>query len=117
MIGAKNLIKADISLLGKGKSDPFVRIKGRRGCSSWRIGEHLCLSLWIAQGNSEFRTRTIDNTTDPEWNEVSLCSPLWTGVERMISKVFEFVVEQYESDSIEFEVYDEDPGKDDFIGR
>jgi hypothetical protein len=34
-----------------------------------------------------------------------------------IIKVFEFVVEQYESDSVEFEIYDEDPGKDDFIGR
>lgn len=33
------------------------------------------------------------------------------------NKVYEFVIEQYESDSIEFEVYDEDPGKDDFIGR
>jgi len=32
-------------------------------------------------------------------------------------KVFEFVVEQYQSDSIDFEVFDEDPGKDDFIGR
>jgi hypothetical protein len=35
----------------------------------------------------------------------------------LFNKVFEFVVEQYESDSIEFEIYDEDPGKDDFIGR
>jgi hypothetical protein len=33
------------------------------------------------------------------------------------NKVFEFVVEQFESDAVEFEVYDEDPGKDDFIGR
>ncbi len=32
-------------------------------------------------------------------------------------QVFEFVVEQSQSDSVEFEVYDEDPGKDDFIGR
>ncbi len=32
-------------------------------------------------------------------------------------KVFEFVTEQSESDSVEFEVYDEDPGKDDFLGR
>jgi len=35
----------------------------------------------------------------------------------LLNKVFEFVVEQRESDSIEFEIYDEDPGKDDFIGR
>ncbi len=32
-------------------------------------------------------------------------------------KVFEFVVEQSATDSVEFEVYDEDPGKDDFLGR
>ena len=33
------------------------------------------------------------------------------------NKVCEFVIEQYESDSIDFEVFDEDPGKDDFLGR
>ncbi|CAF0965132.1 unnamed protein product [Adineta ricciae] len=80
IIKAHDLIKADINFLGKGKSDPFVKVK--------------------AQGNIEYRTKTINNTTDPEWNEVC-----------------EFVVEQYESDSVEFEVFDEDPGKDDFIGR
>ncbi|CAF4212678.1 unnamed protein product [Rotaria sp. Silwood2] len=80
ILRAQNLIKADITLLGKGKSDPFVKVK--------------------VPGSIEYKTKTINNTTDPEWNEV-----------------FEFVVEQYESDSIEFEVYDEDPGKDDFIGR
>jgi hypothetical protein len=32
-------------------------------------------------------------------------------------QVFEFPVEQYESDYVEFEIFDEDPGKDDFIGR
>jgi hypothetical protein len=38
-------------------------------------------------------------------------------IEYLEYQVFEFVVEQSESDSVEFEVYDEDPGKDDFIGR
>ncbi|CAF2252498.1 unnamed protein product [Rotaria magnacalcarata] len=80
VLRAQNLIKADISLLGKGKSDPFVKVK--------------------LQGTTEYKTKTIDNTTDPTWNEV-----------------FEFVVEQSESDVVQFEVYDEDPGKDDFIGR
>ncbi|UJR26520.1 hypothetical protein I4U23_007843 [Adineta vaga] len=80
IIRAHDLIKADINFLGKGKSDPFVKVK--------------------AQGNMEYKTKTINNTTDPEWNEV-----------------FEFGVEQYESDFVEFEVFDEDPGKDDFIGR
>jgi len=32
-------------------------------------------------------------------------------------KVFEFVTEQSETDSIEFEVYDEDTVEDDFLGR
>ncbi|CAF3301091.1 unnamed protein product [Rotaria socialis] len=80
VIQAKELIKADITLLGKGKSDPFVKVK--------------------AQGNIEYKTKTINNTTEPQWNEV-----------------FEFAVEQYESDSVVLEVYDEDPGKDDFLGR
>ncbi|CAF3704281.1 unnamed protein product [Rotaria sp. Silwood1] len=80
VIKAKDLVKADIQILGQGKSDPFVKVK--------------------AQGNVEYKTKTINNTTTPQWNEV-----------------FEFVVEQSESDAVEFEVYDEDPGKDDFLGR
>ncbi|CAF4573725.1 unnamed protein product, partial [Rotaria sp. Silwood2] len=76
ILEAKDLINADIV----GKSDPYVKVK--------------------VPGSIEYRTKTIDNTLNPEWNEI-----------------FEFVVEQYESDSIEFEVYDEDLGKNDFIGR
>ncbi|CAF5102918.1 unnamed protein product, partial [Rotaria sp. Silwood1] len=76
ILRAQDLINADIV----GKSDPFVKVK--------------------VPGSIEYRTKTIDNTLNPEWNEI-----------------FEFVVEQYESDSIEFEVYDEDHVKDDFIGR
>ncbi|CAF0743361.1 unnamed protein product [Adineta steineri] len=79
VLQARDLVKSDITLLGKGKSDPFVKVK--------------------AQGN-EYKTKTINNTSEPHWNEV-----------------FEFVIEQNETDSVEFEVYDEDPGKDDFIGR
>ncbi|CAF1046797.1 unnamed protein product [Adineta ricciae] len=80
VIEAHNLVKADITLLGKGKSDPFVKVK--------------------TQGNVEYKTKTMNNTTDPRWNEV-----------------FEFVVEQSERDVVDFEIYDEDPGKDDFLGR
>ncbi|CAF4403022.1 unnamed protein product, partial [Rotaria sp. Silwood2] len=80
IIKAKQLVQADVKLLGTGKSDPFVKVK--------------------AQGNVEYKTKTINNSTEPQWNEV-----------------FEFVVEQAESDAVEFEVYDEDPGKDDFLGR
>jgi hypothetical protein len=36
---------------------------------------------------------------------------------RFENQVFEFPVEQYQSDSVDFEVFDEDPGSDDFIGR
>ena len=37
VIKARDLVKADLTLLGKGKSDPFVRVKGmyrilRSGC-------------------------------------------------------------------------------------
>jgi Ca2+-dependent lipid-binding protein len=39
-----------MKLLGKGKSDPFVKVK--------------------AQGNVEYKTKTINNTTEPQWNEV-----------------------------------------------
>ncbi len=57
IIRARNLIKADITFLGKGKSDPFVRVK--------------------AQGNVEYKTKTINNTTDPEWNEVDIINYLF----------------------------------------
>lgn len=49
-----------------------------------------------------------------KWEKSEEKSP-WIIV--VFAQVFEFAVEQYESDTIEFEVYDEDPGKDDFIGR
>ncbi|CAF0759941.1 unnamed protein product [Didymodactylos carnosus] len=74
ILKARDLIKADINFMGRGKSDPFVKV--------------------TAGGNFEYKTKTINNTTDPEWNEV----------------------EQTESDHIRFDVFDEDPGKNDFIG-
>ncbi|CAF3589922.1 unnamed protein product [Rotaria sp. Silwood1] len=76
ILRAQDLIDADIG----GKSDPYVNVK--------------------VPGNIKYRTKTINNTTNPEWNEV-----------------FDFVVEQYTNDSIQFEVYDKDSLKDDFIGR
>jgi hypothetical protein len=66
----------------------------------------------------EYRTKTIKNTTEPQWNEV--CVRYFFNLLEIFLfkyKVFEFVVEQSESDSVEFEVYDEDPGSDDFIGK
>ncbi len=28
--------------------------------------------MFIAQGNVEYKTKTINNTTEPQWNEVSV---------------------------------------------
>ncbi len=50
VLKARDLVKCDITLLGKGKSDPFVKVK--------------------AEGNDEYKTKTINNTTEPQWNEV-----------------------------------------------
>ncbi|XP_017782966.1 PREDICTED: extended synaptotagmin-2 isoform X2 [Nicrophorus vespilloides] len=47
VIEAKNLMKKDISVLGKGKSDPYAVLK---------------------VGAQEFQTKTIMNTVDPKWD-------------------------------------------------
>ncbi|XP_024084994.1 extended synaptotagmin-2 isoform X1 [Cimex lectularius] len=47
VVEAKNLMKKDISVLGKGKSDPYAI---------------------ITLGAENFRTQTIDNTVDPKWD-------------------------------------------------
>ncbi|XP_015113681.1 extended synaptotagmin-1 isoform X2 [Diachasma alloeum] len=47
VVQAKHLMKKDISVLGKGKSDPYAI---------------------ISVGSQEFRTKTIDNTVDPKWD-------------------------------------------------
>lgn len=47
MVQAKHLMKKDIGVLGKGKSDPYAI---------------------ISVGAQEFRTKTIDNTVDPKWD-------------------------------------------------
>lgn len=55
VIEAKHLMKKDISMLGKGKSDPYAV---------------------ITVGAQEFRTKTINNSVDPKWDfwcEVSVC--------------------------------------------
>jgi hypothetical protein len=28
--------------------------------------------MFVAQGNVEFKTKTINNTTEPQWNEVGV---------------------------------------------
>ncbi|XP_014274129.1 extended synaptotagmin-2-B isoform X2 [Halyomorpha halys] len=47
LIEAKELMKKDISMLGKGKSDPYAI---------------------ITLGAESYRTKTIDNTVDPKWD-------------------------------------------------
>ncbi|CAD1477602.1 unnamed protein product, partial [Heterotrigona itama] len=47
VVEAKHLMKKDIGMLGKGKSDPYAIIK---------------------IGAQEFRTKTIDNTVNPKWD-------------------------------------------------
>lgn len=44
---AKNLMKKDISVLGKGKSDPYAI---------------------VTVGAQQFRTQTIDNNVNPKWD-------------------------------------------------
>lgn len=47
VVEAKHLMKKDIGMLGKGKSDPYAIIN---------------------IGAQEFRTKTIDNTVNPKWD-------------------------------------------------
>lgn len=47
VIEAKNLMKKDYSMLGKGKSDPYAVIK---------------------VGAQEFKTKVIPSTVDPKWD-------------------------------------------------
>lgn len=59
MVEAKNLMKKDISVLGKGKSDPY------------------CI---VTVGAQQFKTKTIDNNCNPKWDywcEVSRLSLLY----------------------------------------
>jgi hypothetical protein len=54
-VEAKQLMKMDIGVLGKGKSDPYAV---------------------IMVGAQDFRTHTINNTVNPKWDfwcEVSVC--------------------------------------------
>jgi hypothetical protein len=46
-VEAKQLMKMDIGVLGKGKSDPYAI---------------------ITVGAQEFRTQTINNTVNPKWD-------------------------------------------------
>ncbi|XP_064595420.1 extended synaptotagmin-2-like isoform X2 [Liolophura sinensis] len=79
-LGAKDLKKADIGLMGSGgKSDPYAVIR---------------------VGAQSFKTKVINNTVQPEWNQV-----------------FEAIVDEKNGQFLEVELRDEDPGnKDDYLG-
>lgn len=47
MVEAKDLMKKDIGVLGKGKSDPYAI---------------------VTVGAQQFKTQTIDNTINPKWD-------------------------------------------------
>lgn len=47
VVEAKDLMKKDIGVLGKGKSDPYAI---------------------VTVGAQQFRTQTIDNTVNPKWD-------------------------------------------------
>ncbi|KYM99145.1 Extended synaptotagmin-2 [Cyphomyrmex costatus] len=53
VVEAKHLMKKDIGMLGKGKSDPYAVIN---------------------VGAQEFRTKTIDNTVNPKWDYWCECA-------------------------------------------
>ncbi|XP_069121833.1 extended synaptotagmin-2-like isoform X4 [Argopecten irradians] len=79
VLGAKDLIKADIGFAKKGKSDPYAVIK---------------------VGAKKFKTKVINNTVNPEWNEV-----------------FETIIDIKDGQYVDIELKDEDPGsKDDDLG-
>lgn len=79
IVEAKELIKADISILGQGKSDPYVV---------------------LTVGAQEFKTKVINNTLQPVWNEV-----------------FEFIVDERDGQFLKLDVFDKDPNKDDPLGK
>lgn len=47
IVQAIKLLKKDVSMLGRGKSDPYVI---------------------VTMGAQEFRSKTIDNTVNPKWD-------------------------------------------------
>lgn len=59
IVEAKNLMKKDISMLGKGKSDPYAI---------------------VTVGAQTFRTQTIDNTVNPKWDFWCEVSDLYGGL-------------------------------------
>ncbi|XP_078581433.1 extended synaptotagmin-2-like isoform X15 [Branchiostoma floridae x Branchiostoma japonicum] len=77
---AKELMRADVGFMKKGKSDPYCTLQ---------------------VGAQSFRSKTIENSLEPRWNEY-----------------YEAVVDQLEGQTMQVNMFDEDPGsKDDPLGN
>lgn len=94
---ARNLEDRDMTLL-KGKSDPYARVSGKLlFCSLENRSDLYSLSV----GGQSHKTRTIDNSLNPVWDEY-----------------FEAVVDQASGQRINIELFDEDVASaDEFLGR
>lgn len=67
VVEAKDLMKKDISVLGKGKSDPYAI---------------------VSVGAQQFRTQTIDNTVNPKWDYWCEVSSLAKAIPFSVSRFF-----------------------------
>lgn len=81
LVQAVELMKMDVGIMGKGKSDPYVI---------------------VTVGASQYRTKTIDNTVEPKWDE-------WC----------DFIIFEPNDQLVNLHVYDQDDvgSKDDDLGK
>lgn len=73
MVEAKDLMKKDIGVLGKGKSDPYAIV-------------HV--------GSQQFKTQTIDNTVNPKWDY--WCEVIFILMNTILLSVFIVLPNDYE---------------------
>nr|CAD7401753.1 unnamed protein product [Timema cristinae] len=134
IVEAKDLMKKDITMLGKGKSDPYAI---------------------VSVGAQEFRTHTIDNSINPKWDfwcesivfephgqllEIKLLDADDVADDENLGSLYDVIIEpikltawinfalpqclcrQFEVEDLGGQIlharlFDKDPGEDDFLGR
>ncbi|CAG2053038.1 unnamed protein product, partial [Timema podura] len=134
VVEAKDLMKKDITMLGKGKSDPYAI---------------------VSVGAQEFRTHTIDNSINPKWDfwcesivfepqgqllEIKLLDADDVADDESLGSLYDVIIEpikltawinfalpqclcrQFEVEDLGGQIlharlFDKDPGEDDFLGR